>query len=66
MTNKKVADGTATTKTTQPNCNTRNLFGLSRNQWERILDNIECVLILGGFCTLTIISLLLAMFGRCL
>ena len=67
MKNKKATAGTVAIKNQQqPKYSTKNLFGLTRNQWSDILDNLECTLILGGFALLTFISLMMAWFGRCL
>lgn len=53
----------------RPNYNTKNLFGLSRKQWSRILDvldKIEGFIVLSAFSVLFVLSWFLAFFGRCL
>ena len=53
----------------RPNYNTKNLFGLSRKQWSRILDvldKVEGFIVLSAFSVLFVLSWFLAFFGRCL
>ena len=53
----------------RPNYNTKNLFGLSRKKWSRILDvldKIEGIIVLSAFDVLFVLSWFLAFFGRCL
>ena len=54
----------------QPNYNTKNLFGLSRKKWSKILDRLESVivntLVVITFGVMPFIGLFLAMFWRCL
>lgn len=53
----------------RPNYNTKNLFGLSRKKWSRILDvldKIEGIIVLSAFGVLFVLSWFLAFFGRCL
>ena len=54
----------------RPNYNTKNLFGLSRKQWSKILDRLESVivntLVVITFGLMPFVALFLAMFGRCL
>ena len=52
------------------NYNTKNLFGLSRKQWSKILDHTETIitntLVVITFGVMPFIGLFLAMFWRCL
>ena len=54
----------------QPNYNTKNLFGLSRKKWSKILDHTETIitntLVVITFGVMPFIGLFLAMFWRCL
>ena len=54
----------------RPNYNTKNLFGLSRKKWSKILDRTETVitntLVVITFGVMPFIGLFLAMFWRCL
>lgn len=53
----------------RPNYNTKNLFGLSRKKWSRILDvldKVEGIIVLSAFSVLFVLSWFLAFFGRCL
>lgn len=53
----------------RPNYNTKNLFGLSRKKWSRILDvldKVEGIIVLSAFGVLFVLSWFLAFFGRCL
>ncbi len=54
----------------RPNYNTKNLFGLSRKKWSKILDRLESVivntLVVITFGVMPFIGLFLAMFWRCL
>lgn len=54
----------------RPNYNTKNLFGLSRKQWSKILDHTETIitntLVVITFGVMPFIGLFLAMFWRCL
>ena len=54
----------------RPNYNTKNLFGLSRKQWSKILDHTETIitntLVVITFGVMPFVALFLAMFGRCL
>ena len=54
----------------RPNYNTKNLFGLSRKQWSKILDHAETIitntLVVITFGVMPFVALFLAMFGRCL
>ena len=53
----------------RPNYNTKNLFGLSRKKWSRILDvldKVEEIIVLSAFSVLFVLSWFLAFFGRCL
>ena len=60
----------ASNKNHRPNYNTKNLFGLSRKQWSKILDRLESVivntLVVITFGVMPCVALFLAMFGRCL
>ncbi len=44
----------------------KNLFGLSRKQWSRIIDDVEANIIASIFGALTFIALIMAWFGWCL
>ena len=51
------------------NYNTKNLFGLSRKKWSRILDvmdKVEGIIVLSAFGVLFVLSWFLAFFRRCL
>ena len=54
----------------RPNYNTKNLFGLSRKKWSKILDRLESVivntLVVITFGVMPFVGLFLAMFWRCL
>ena len=59
----------ANNKNNRPNYNTKNLFGLSRKQWSRILDvldKVEGFIVLSAFSVLFVLSWFMAFFGRCL
>ena len=59
----------ANNKNNRPNYNTKNLFGLSRKQWSRILDvldKVEGFIVLSAFSVLFVLSWFTAFFGRCL
>lgn len=59
----------ASNKNHRPNYNTKNLFGLSRKKWSRILDvldKVEGIIVLSAFGVLFVLSWFLAFFGRCL
>ena len=67
--NKKMTAGTVINSKSQRKYST-NLFGLSRREWSRILDNTEAIitntLVVITFGVMPFIGLFLAMFWRCL
>lgn len=66
---KKATIAVAAQQKHRPNYNTKNLFGLSRKQWSRILDvldKVEGFIVLSAFSVLFVLSWFLAFFGRCL
>ena len=67
---KKATIAVAAQQKHRPNYNTKNLFGLSRKQWSKILDNAEAIitntLVVITFGVMPFIGLFLAMFWRCL
>ena len=66
---KKATIAVVANKNQHQNYNTKNLFGLSRKQWSRILDvldKIEGFIVLSAFSVLFVLSWFLAFFGRCL
>lgn len=66
--NKKMTAGTVINSKSQKKYST-NLFGLSRSQWSKILDNAETIitnaLVVITFGVMPFIGLFLAMFARC-
>lgn len=42
----------------------KNLFGLSRKEWEAVIDSIESLIILSIFAVLMYSSLFIAWFGK--
>ena len=67
---KKATIAVAAQQKHRPNYNTKNLFGLSRKQWSKILDHTETIitntLVVITFGLMPFIGLFLAMFWRCL
>lgn len=67
---KKATIAVAANQKHRPNYNTKNLFGLSRKQWSKILDHTETIitntLVVITFGVMPFIGLFLAMFWRCL
>ena len=66
---KKATIAVVANKNQHQNYNTKNLFGLSRKQWSRILDvldKVEGFIVLSAFSVLFVLSWFLAFFGRCL
>lgn len=66
---KKATIAVVANKKHRPNYNTKNLFGLSRKKWSRILDvldKVEGIIVLSAFGVLFVLSWFLAFFGRCL
>ena len=66
---KKATIAVAAQQKHRPNYNTKNLFGLSRKKWSRILDvldKVEGIIVLSAFGVLFVLSWFLAFFGRCL
>lgn len=66
---KKATIAVVANKNQHQNYNTKNLFGLTRKQWSRILDvldKIEGFIVLSAFSVLFVLSWFLAFFGRCL
>ena len=67
---KKATIAVAAQQKHRPNYNTKNLFGLSRKQWSKILDRLESVivntLVVITFGVMPFIALFMAWFGRCL
>ena len=67
--NKKMTAGTVINSKSQRKYST-NLFGLSRSQWSKILDNAETIitntLVVITFGVMPFVGLFLAMFARCL
>lgn len=67
---KKATIAVVANKNQHQNYNTKNLFGLSRKQWSKILDHTETiitnVLVVITFGVMPFIGLFLAMFWRCL
>ena len=66
---KKATIAVAAQQKHRPNYNTKNLFGLSRKQWSKILDRLESVivntLVVITFGVMPFVGLFLAMFARC-
>ena len=66
--NKKMTAGTVINSKSQRKYST-NLFGLSRSQWSKILDNAETIitntLVVITFGVMPFVGLFLAMFARC-
>ena len=69
-TTKKATIAVAANQKHRPNYNTKNLFGLSRKQWSKILDHTETIitntLVVITFGLMPFVGLFLAMFARCL
>ena len=67
---KKATIAVAAQQKHRPNYNTKNLFGLSRKKWSKILDRLESVivntLVVITFGVMPFIALFMAWFGRCL
>ena len=67
---KKATIAVAANQKHRPNYNTKNLFGLSRKQWERIINKAEDItvnaLVVITFGIMPFVGLFLAMFARCL
>ena len=68
-TTKKATIAVAANQKHRPNYNTKNLFGLSRKQWSKILDHTETIitntLVVITFGLMPFVGLFLAMFARC-
>ena len=68
--NKKMTAGTVINFKAHKNYNTKNLFGLSRKQWEKIINKAEDItvsaLVVITFGIMPFVGLFLAMFARCL
>ena len=66
--NKKMTAGTVINKKSHKKYST-NLFGLSRREWSKILDNAEAIitntLVVITFDVMPFVGLFLAMFARC-
>ena len=66
---KKATIAVAAKQNYRPNYNTKNLFGLSRKKWSKILDRLESVivntLVVITFGVMPFVGLFLAMFARC-
>ena len=66
--NKKMTAGTVINSKSQGKYST-NLFGLSRREWSKILDNAEAIitntLVVITFGVMPFVGLFLAMFARC-
>ena len=66
--NKKMTAGTVINQKLQKKYST-NLFGLSRREWSKILDNAEAIitntLVIITFGVMPFVGLFLAMFARC-
>lgn len=66
--NKKMTAGTVINSKSQRKYST-NLFGLTRKQWSKILDNAETIitntLVVITFGVMPFVGLFLAMFARC-
>ena len=66
--NKKMTAGTVINQKLQKKYST-NLFGLSRREWSKILDNAEAIitntLVVITFGVMPFVGLFLAMFARC-
>lgn len=66
--NKKMTAGTVINSKSQRKYST-NLFGLTRKQWSKILDNAETIitntLVVITFGVMPFVGLFLAMFTRC-
>lgn len=66
MSIKKMTAGTVTFKKRQSNYNTKNLFGLSRKTWSRIIDTTEAVLFTAIGASILFYGIVMMWFGRCL